>query len=216
MKNMKLLGNVPLLQWTLTAAKLSKCFDYIVLTSECDEILKLGIQNKVMTLVRPLYLSQDHIQSSEVALDALRQLQQVHINPDIVTILQPTSPFRTAQDIQGAVALYGEWELPLDKRGTIVSAYKSVKYHWHEEGWNDKPLYHNPEKRLGRQWEVDMGMYVEQGAVYIISAERFGREGQYRLPPYQIYVMPESHSLDLDEPRDWEMANYMVEKGWHE
>ena len=41
-------------------------------------------------------------------------------------------------------------------------------------------------------------------------------EGQYRLPPYQIYEMAENHSLDLDEPRDWDWANYMVEKGWHE
>lgn len=212
-KNMRLLGQVPLLQWTLTAAKLSNCFDLIAVTSESNEILRLASSNKVMSIVRPPYLSQDHVQSSEVALDTLRQLQLAGWQPDIATILQPTSPFRTSDDIRGAVALYHAWELTGEKRGTIISAYKSNKYHWHDEGWDDKPLYHNPEKRLGRQWEGDRGVYIEQGAIYIVSGARFGREGQYRLPPYQIFEMPESHSLDLDEISDWQKAEYMLEKG---
>jgi CMP-N-acetylneuraminic acid synthetase len=212
-KNLRPLAGKPLLQWTIDAAKEANVFDHIVLTSEDDEILKLGLRNNIMTLVRQPWLSQDFVQSSEVALDALRQLQLANIYPDIVTILQPTSPFRTAEDIGGAVDLFNNWDLPIEKRGTIISAYKSAKYHWHDEGWNDKPLYHNPEKRLGRQWESDMGVFVEQGAVYIVSANRFGREGQYRLPPYQIFEMSESHSIDLDSPEEFEQAEHMLERG---
>lgn len=211
-KNLRPIAGKPLLLWTIEAAKLSRVFDYIVLTSESDEILQLGIQSKIMTLVRPSQLSQNHVQTNEVALDALRQLQLANVNPDIVTILQPTSPFRTADDIRGAADLFNNWPLELDQRGTLVSAHKSAKYHWHDEGWNDKPLYHNPEKRLGRQWEVNMGVFVEQGAIYMVSANRFGREGQYRLPPYQIFEMSEDHGLDIDSESDLALAIYLYEK----
>ncbi len=76
----------------------------------------------------------------------------------------------------------------------------------------DVPLYHNPEKRLGRQWEEDMGMYTENGAIYVVSAERFGRECQYRLPPYRLFAMSEDHSVDVDDQSDLERAVYLYER----
>jgi CMP-N-acetylneuraminic acid synthetase len=215
-KNLRPLGGKPLIQWTIDAAKESGAFDYIVVTSEDDEILKLASQSKVMGIVRPPYLSQDFVQTGEVALDALRQLQLANVNPDILAILQPTSPFRTAEDIQGALKRfhYGDgadgW---LDYAGTVISAYHSTKYHWHAEEYNEVlPLYHNPQKRLGRQWEQEMGMYVENGAIYIVSAARFGREGCYRLPPYRIYDMPEERSVDIDSESEMRLAVRLYEE----
>lgn len=215
-KNYKLLGGKPLILWTINAAKESGVFDYIVVTSESELLLELARASSVMAIVRPEYLSMDTVQTNESCLDALRQLQLANINPDIVTILQPTSPFRTAEDIRSAIERFN-WgnggENWLDYTGTVVSVYKSTKYHWHAEEWDVTPLYHNPQKRLGRQWEEDMGMYTENGAVYVCSAERFGREGGYRLPPYRLFVMPENRSLDLDSVEDWAQAEYMLEKG---
>ncbi len=207
-KNLRPINGKPLLQWTIDAAKESGVFDYIVLTSESDEILQLGIQNKIMTLVRQPWLSQDFVQTSEVCLDALRQLQLANVNPDTVTILQPTSPFRTAEDIQGAVKKY----LDMGYDGTLVSAYKTTKYHWRSDNNETIPLYHNPEKRMGRQWETDMHLYVENGAIYCIGAEQFGTTGSYRQPPYHIYVMSEDHSVDIDDQSDLERAVYLYER----
>lgn len=204
-KNLKLLKGSPLIQWTLLPAKLSGCFEYIAVTSEDTEILKIASDNKVMGIMRPPYLSSDIVQTAEVCLDALRQLQMVNINPDMVTILQPTSPFRTPQHIIDAVTLFSN-----DKtRRTVIAAYKSYKYHWHE----NLPLYHNPEKRLGRQQEKDMGMYVENGAIYCCDSDKFSMAGQYRVSPYIIYQMPEKNSLELDSMEDWWLAEAMIEKG---
>jgi CMP-N-acetylneuraminic acid synthetase len=205
-KNLKLLGNVPLIQWTLTAAKVSGCFDYIAVTSESNEILKIANDNKVMGIIRPPYLSMDHVQTAEVCLDALRQMQLAGILPDMVTILQPTSPFRKSQDIREAVGMF---EATHATR-TVISAYKTNKYLWHENA----PLYHYPEHRLGRQEEPDRGLYVENGSIYICDAFRYGQIGQYRMSPYIIFEMLEERSIDLDEPRDWELAEVMLEKGW--
>ncbi len=216
-KNLKMLGKWPLISWTINAAIRSAEFDGgVYVTSEDEEIQNQAKFDGAKIIKRNKWLSMNEIQTSEVCLDALRQLQFADIKPDIVTILQPTSPFRTAEDIRGAVEIFNRGsglENWLAYAGTVTSVFKSTKYHWHTEEWDNTPLYHNPQKRIGRQWEEDMGMYTENGAVYVVSAERFGREGQYRLPPYRLYAMPESHSLDLDSPDDWQMAEYMLEKG---
>lgn len=204
-KNLKLLNGSPLISWTIGPAKLSGCFEYIAVTSEDTEILKIASDNEVMGILRPPYLSSDIVQTGEVCLDALRQLQMVNINPDMVTILQPTSPFRTAQHIIDAVGIFAN-----DKaHRTVISVYKSYKYHWH----GNSPLYHNPERRLGRQQEHDMEMFVENGAVYCCDSGKFSRVGQYRVAPYLIYQMPERNGLELDSMEDWWLAEAMIEEG---
>ena len=106
-KNLKPLGGKALVEWTMDAAYQARRFGFInqvYLTTENLEIAELGqMKYLIPWLARPKELSQDHVQSSEVFLFALRQLQYINVKPTALVLLAPTSPLRTAQHIPPAV-----------------------------------------------------------------------------------------------------------------
>lgn len=212
-KNLKPFGGKPLMIYTINAAYDSKCFDVAVISSEDDEILSVAAGYGALGLKRPIELSRDDVQTDAVAYHSILQLLERGFEIDTVCLLQATSPFRTGKDIRGAINLYET--IMGDVKGTVIAAYKDTEYHWHREFGEAKfdPLYHNPEKRLGRQWEVDSQIWSESGAIYVFDAKRFLRERDYRIPPYYIYEMSRIHNLDINEPLDFEYGEWLLEKG---
>ena len=205
-KNMKLLGGKPLLAWTIEAALSAKCIDSVWLTSEDPEILALAQRHGAQTLARPSELSLDSVQLDDVYLNALWQLEERHqIVPETAVLAQPASPFRTSEDIDGAHELFsGE--------NTVVSVCLDTKFHWGIDENNVVPIWHNPLRRLGRQWVPDMDkLYYENGAVGVIDTRRFTLfERTTRFGPHTLYVMPIERSLDLDTLEDWAEAERIL------
>jgi CMP-N,N'-diacetyllegionaminic acid synthase len=196
-KNLRVLCGKPMVSWTLDAAVEARrqgVIDDVFLTTEDDEIAEVGRNSNVTILKRPLALSQDHVQSSEVFLFALRQLQFKHIKPTGLVLLAPTSPLRTAEHIMGAVELWKQ-----DTNYSVLTAWRAERYHWQIRSGEAKQIDGDPVKRLGRQWrDADDLLWVENGSVYVCDAERFSRELTYKLSPFKIYEMSEKDSLDID------------------
>ena len=207
-KNLKLLGDKPLLAWTIEVALSAMCVDSVWVTSEDREILHLAEEYKALTITRPPELSLDQVQLDDVYLNALWQMEYHHkVIPEVVILLQPTSPFRTAEDIDNAHRMFsGE--------NTVLSVCLDGKFHWGITEENDVvPVWHNPLRRLGRQWIPDIDkLYQENGAVGVVDAKRFTlMERTTRFGPYTLYVMPPERSIDLDTMQDWEEAERMLE-----
>lgn len=99
-KNLFMLAGKPLLQYTIDAAEASRRLDHIVLSSDEPEIAALGLKNRIETWIRPFALAQDDTPMIDVLKYALE------LKPaDIVVLLQPTSPLRTAAHIDAAIDL---------------------------------------------------------------------------------------------------------------
>jgi CMP-N,N'-diacetyllegionaminic acid synthase len=218
LKNVKILDGLPLIMHTVKAAVESNV-DLVVVTTESDMIIttvlewmyKLNLPIwKVMIQRRPEPLAQGHVQTGEVFLYSLRQLQLNDINPDTLVLLQPTSPFRTSQHINEALDLYYEWT----KEGlhTVLSGYPADGFYWKLD-WDGltEPVHHDPVHRFGRQWinKYDK-LYREAGSLYITDRVRFEMMGSYRLPPFVMYEVAPCDALDLDTLDDWEMAEQEV------
>ena len=209
-KNIKPLAGIPLINYTIRAALSTPTIDRVYVTTEDSGIAKVAADCGAEVLMRPPALSQNHIQTDEVFLHALRQLQLQGIEPEVLVLLQPTSPFRTSQHIERAVELYHE----NDGRCTIFSGYRAGGYYWGtDEDGDFFPIMHDPVHRLGRQDYNDSDWLIrENGSVYVVSAERFSEYRSYRVPPFHCLVMREDESLDLDEPKDFDMAQEMMSR----
>lgn len=210
-KNLVDLGGKPLFMWTVEAAIESGVFDKIIVTTEDDEIASTVYTytprtTKTPTIVisRPAYLSQDHVQLSEVVLHAYRVMEHDWgWNPTILCLLQATSPLRTAGHIVNAMRQY-------KGRGTLFSAYIDKRYHWRVD-YSVEPIDHWPEKRLGRQWEPSQ-IYTENGAIYIFPAKRLSLECTVRLSPFDIYVMLEEDGWEIDTQWELDVARLRLER----
>ena len=202
-KNLADLGGKPLFMWTVEAAIESSVFDKVVVSTEDDDIIDVAYR-KTSIIPRPRYLSQDHVQLSEVVLHAYRVMEmEWGWNPTTLCLLQATSPLRTAGHIVNAMRQY-------KGRGTLFSAYIDKRYHWSVDD-RVEPIQHNPARRLGRQWEPSQ-IYTENGAIYFFPAKRFSLECTVRLAPFDVYIMPEEDGWEIDTQWELDVARLRLEK----
>ena len=105
-KNVKLLGGKPLICWTIEAALKAKCVSRVIVSTDSEIIRDIALSaGAEVPFMRPQYLAEDDTTTSDVVMHASSALDLK--NEDIILILQPTSPFRTAQNIDDAFALLG-------------------------------------------------------------------------------------------------------------
>jgi CMP-N-acetylneuraminic acid synthetase len=121
-KNIVPLRGKPLLHYTCDAARSSNTLSRIVLTTDSVEIARVGRDAGVEApFERPAVLSQDDTPSVDVALHAIGWLNEhERWHTDVLVLLQPTSPLRTADHIDEALRLLLQ-DAALD---TVVSVLK--------------------------------------------------------------------------------------------
>ena len=106
-KNIKLLGGMPLISYTIDSANKSKLLTNIIVSSDDLEII-----NYVKTLgakapfVRPASLSEDDTPTIEVVKHSIRFLLENDEDYESVCILQPTNPFRPNGFIDEAISKF--------------------------------------------------------------------------------------------------------------
>jgi CMP-N-acetylneuraminic acid synthetase len=106
-KNLTLLGGRPLIAYTCDAARASCTLTRVVVSTEDLEIARTAADLGVdVPFLRPPALAADDTPMIDVLVDLLSTLQQREAyRPDVVVLLQPTSPFRRAQHVDAAVRL---------------------------------------------------------------------------------------------------------------
>ena len=98
-KNINLLCGKPLIAYTIEAALSSKYIDSVVVSTEDEEIAKITKDYRVEVIPRPLELAHNNTPSLPVFQHVIRFLEEVEsFLPNIIVILQPTSPLRTASN----------------------------------------------------------------------------------------------------------------------
>jgi CMP-N,N'-diacetyllegionaminic acid synthase len=106
-KNIRSLGGKPLLQWTAEAALASRTLSKVVLSTEDDAIASVGRNcGLAVPFRRPIELAGDDTPTLDVIQHALHALDELGDRFDAVCLLQPTSPFRKASEIDACVDLF--------------------------------------------------------------------------------------------------------------
>ena len=106
-KNLALLAGRPLIAYTIEAARLSRSLSRTIVSTDDEEVAAIAKRiGADVQSVRPPPLALDHTPMIDVLVDALATLdRQEGYRPDVVVLLQPTSPFRREDHIDAAVDL---------------------------------------------------------------------------------------------------------------
>ena len=106
-KNIKQLGGKPLIQYTLEAAREIVPDHQIIVSTDSEEIKKvvesLGLE---VPFLRPAELATDNAGTYEVLIHAIEFMKSQGKLYDTLLLLQPTSPFRTSQQVREAIEVY--------------------------------------------------------------------------------------------------------------
>ena len=208
-KNLARVGNRPLMWWTIKAALGSKYCSRLVVSTDDGEIARAGSQmGAEVPFLRPAELAQDDTPGSAPALHATRWLDEHQgYQPDFVMLLQPTSPFRTTEDIDAAV------ELALNTGADAVVSVTPTHHHpyWlkrlDESGrMSDFMALEHPAE--GRQTLPKL--YALNGAIYLARREVLLEDESFYKRRTYGYPMPPERSLDIDTAWDLHVADLVL------
>jgi CMP-N,N'-diacetyllegionaminic acid synthase len=208
-KNIRRVQNRPLIAWTVEAAQAAQAIDRVVLSSDDDAIMtvarSLGCE---VPFRRPAALATDTATSVDVMLHALDALPGF----DIAVLLQPTSPLRTAIDIDAACARY-----EVSGCGSCVSvAPVEQSPYWMYRLRDDlslDPLVPLPDDVTRRQ---DLPpVFALNGAIYISDAASLRRRRTFITRHTVAHVMPLARSIDIDTEADFDAFCAIVSQEAH-
>lgn len=104
-KNIKKLAGKPLIVYTIEAAKKSKLISHLIISTDDKKAMTIARKYGVkVPFLRPAELAQDETSQLLVMQHAISFMEErEHIKFDYVLILQPTSPLRTPETIDGTI-----------------------------------------------------------------------------------------------------------------
>ncbi len=209
-KNTRLLGGHPLIRWSIEAGDKSKIIDEVVVSTDSQEIHDVSIECGAKRVVtRPSALATDGAKSVDVAIHALKAMQKRGRQFGYITLLQPTSPLRTAKHIDlgfdlfakvGATAVIGvcKTEKPIDWMGKLGSGLNMTEM---------SKKINGPQEESSRRLNCQIN-----GAIYIISVSALLKEQTF-FPKCESYalVMDRRSSVDIDNEDDFQIASMFME-----
>jgi CMP-N,N'-diacetyllegionaminic acid synthase len=210
-KNLALLAGKPLIQYTLEAALASREIDDILLSTDDEEIAAFCAHAGVTTRYRrPAPLAGDDAPMLAALEHALEWYARERGSlPQEVLVLQPTSPLRTAADIDGAVARFRQ--SPAD---TLASVHRLAEHPSEclavEEGGGWRYLVPPPPSAARRQ-DYRGDYFFINGAVYLARTAALLRERRFVVPGATLlYEMPRAHGIDVDSLLDLAYAEAVL------
>lgn len=205
-KNIKELAGKPLIAWTIEEAKKSKFIDRIILSSEDAEIIEVAKRYGCdVPFTRPVELAQDETPGIAPILHAIEQCPDY----DFVVLLQPTSPLRTVEDIDGAIETLFE-----KKADFCVSVTESDQspYWMYNLDINGKmnPVIKQDNFAFRRQ-DLPKAFSLN-GAVYVANTEQLKVTKSFLTSDTVGYVMEKERSYDIDTEEDFFLCQQMIRK----
>lgn len=204
-KNILEVGGKPLIAWTIDAGRQSKYIDRLILSSEDPEIIEVARRHGCdVPFVRPVELALDTTPGIEVILHAATALPGY----DFIVLLQPTSPLRTVEDIDGCIE-----QCVRNHAGSCVTVAEaeSSPYWMFFLGANKQlnPVMGDLKSANTRRQDLPLA-YSLNGAVYVNATSWLFERRAFVGEDTIGYVMPRSRSLDIDTKMDLVVFREMI------
>lgn len=207
LKNRRLVAGRPLIQYSIDAALQSKRLTRVVVSTDDPDIADIARASGVSVVNRPPEMAAD----SSPVIDAVRHAVEVlatdgQPSPQVIVLLQPTAPLRTAQDIDNAVALFlGNGLNPVCSVSRCEDNHPARMYRLDETGLL-APLM--PELAELRRQDLP-AVYHRNGALYVFGQRELAA-GRIIVPGMTPYVMDAEQSLNIDTELDLKVLDAVL------
>jgi len=208
-KNVKLLAGRSLLEYTARAARESGVLDRIILSTDSADIAEAGRRVGLeVPFMRPPALAGDDTPMLPVIQHALAETARGGWSPDLVVLLQPTSPLRRPDHIRDAVKLLRETSA--DSVVTVVELprHLSPDYVMRIEHGRLKPFLPDGTRVTRRQ--DARPAYSRDGTVYAFRRATLEKFGGLYGEDCRPLLIDSKESLSIDSPTDWDEAERVL------
>ncbi len=207
-KNIRPLQGKPLVAWSIESGLQTGILDELLVTTDDEEIGAIAKKfGASVPFLRPEELASDSAGTMEVLLHALSYYEKAGCSFDLLILLQPTSPLRTAEDILNGVDVF------FDKNAGAVISVCEVDHHldWMnklpENGcmkdFVKKEAHNIPRQQLDKYYRLN-------GALYVADVKLLELKKSFFTENTFAYVMKRERSVDIDELVDFQIADFLL------
>jgi CMP-N-acetylneuraminic acid synthetase len=208
-KNIKILGNHPLIFYTIEVAKKSKLITDLIVSTDDEKIAKICEDfGARVPFLRPAELANDTSGHLEVMRHAIKFMEDNKgIVYDYAVILQPTSPFRTVDDIDRTI------EKILEHKADSAFSMTEIIGREHplkaKKMDGDKVVSYCNDFIEPTQRQKLPPAFKRSGAVYVTKRDIIMNENKLWGDFVVGYLIPKERYVDIDTESDWILAEYM-------
>ena len=212
-KNIMDFGGQPLIHWTIRAALESEYLDKVIVSTDCVKIAEVArLSGAEAPFLRPQKLSEDDSMVEDAVRHCFQWIQQnERFDYDYVLRLQPTSPLRTARDIDAALQFY--FENRFTDQDTLVSVTMAPpKSGWIMEQTKEGYFVFSLDESKGKRRRQEIKQYYyPNGAIYFAPISIL-RQGNYYTSRTLAFIMDLNRSIDIDTKEEFDTALSIFEK----
>jgi N-acylneuraminate cytidylyltransferase len=204
-KNIRCIGGKPMIAWTIEAAHGSRYIDRLILSSDDRAIINVAAEYGCEApFVRPAKLAGDEADSMGVIRHAIEALPQQF---EYLVLLQPTSPMRRSEDIDGAIERCVQRRAP-----ACVSVCETDKSPFWMMRLDAQSIMHPlfPAEQIPYRRQDAPAVFVLNGAIYVARTEHLMHGGSFLAPGAVGYLMPKERSLDIDTELDLAIVDFLL------
>ena len=205
-KNIKMLAGKPLIQYAVEVARQIFNDTQIIVSTDAVKIKEV-VENTGLTVpfLRPQHLATDNTGTYEVLLHVVEYLESVGHSPEVLVLLQPTSPFRMAVQVREAINLFTEQvDMVVSVKETTSNPYYTL-FEENKHGF----LEQSKKTNFTRRQDCPK-IYEYNGAIYVIRVSELKKRKLHEFKRIKKYVMDEITSIDIDTPLDWIVAETAI------
>lgn len=214
-KNIKPLGGVPLLAYSVVAGREAQSVDRVIVSTDNPQIAEIARRwGAEVPFLRPAEMARDDstdISAFEHALTWLDEYEDYR--PDLVVQLRPTSPLRPPDCVDAAVELLHADPHADSVRGVVPSGQNPYKMWRFNADGSMRPLldsefvepYNMPRQLLPpTYWQTGHIDVIRRGVIM----DQHSMTGRRIVP----LVIDPLYMIDIDSARDWHQAEWMLER----
>lgn len=216
-KNIRILGDKPLIAYTIASARNSGLFDGVYVSTEHEKTAFLAGYYGAEILPRPERFATDVSPDREFLAHAIEKLHLAVDPKNEMWILRPTNPFRGISHIVEAVTIFysEEW----DSLRSVSRPREHPEKMWHMN-FKDGQIVRYIEKRTDEglptcdfPTQTLDPVYIQNGAIQAFSMltwEIYGNQTGVRVKGYEMVGRA---GWDINYKHDWEEIQHALKSG---
>lgn len=205
-KNIKDLLGKPMIAYTIEEALKSKYITDVIISTDCEEIEAVALQHGAKShFLRPDFLASDSAKAIDNYIYTIDRLNdEFGYEIENFVILQPTSPLRLTEDIDGAIELFNK------KNADSVISYTEEHHpiEWHKYITGEGKFENIFEEKLLNRQDIKKS-YFPNGAVFVFNYDLIKQNKYYSENSY-AYIMPRFRSTDVDTIEDFKYIEFLM------
>ncbi len=209
-KNLRSLAGKPLVVHSIEVARASRSICELCVSTDDEEIAEIArAAGAPVPFMRPAHLASDQAKSLPVMQHALEHMEKEHGRTyEFLVLLEPTSPLRTVDDIDGAVARLADSDAD-----SCVGVSRLASHHpvfiKKIDGQRLVP-FSIPEPEGTRRQDVKPPAYARNGAIYVFRTDTTTRRDRLYGDTILPWEMPDERSANIDREVDFLLAEALL------